>query len=502
MVKTESGYVSGFTTNDGAVRIFKGIPYAASPEGRLRWKAPEKFPSWQGTRECTQFSPSAIQPPQATFLMWTKEFVIDTSRGYSEDSLSLNIFCPSDVSVKDKPVIVYLHGGNFVSGGSSDAIYDGEQVARHGVIFVVPNFRVGLLGLLACSELSNENTAKISGNYQILDQIAALRWVKNNIQAFGGDPENITIMGQSSGGASVCTLAVSPMAKNLFRRVFTMAHDTLNFPIAYVQDASGTVIAKDLYKPLSECEREGDELLNGRSINDMRSMTPDELLKLPAFHPYCIDGHVLTGTFNDGVRAGLTDDYDFVVTYTASNHSFSDYSMFMLMRDVTGEQNYESEMRAFFGVNADRAMKLYPFRGDAQEFIFRISRDRYTASVMMLAALRKNSNTWLAEFRHIMPGPEAQQWGAFHTSDVPYWLGHFSDTRKEFWRSDDYALGNELVSRLAAYAKTGRPEAENLSSWNPSDGRSLYRIDAGSMKEVQPLEDETYKFWRDIYCAN
>ena len=502
MIKTESGYVSGITTNDGAVSIFKGIPYAAPTGGRLRWKAPEKFPSWPGVRECKKFSPSAIQLPQAPFLMWTEEFVIDTSRGYSEDSLSLNIFCPSDVSMKNKPVIVYFHGGNFFSGGNSCDIYDGTQLARHGVIFVVANFRVGILGLLACSELSRENPAKVSGNYQLLDQIAALKWVRDNIYEFGGNPENVTIMGQSSGGASVCTLSVSPMAKNLFRRVFVMGHDTLNLPAALLLDASGKLFTKDIYKPLSECEREGDELLQGRSIDDMRSMSPDELLKFPAFHPYCIDGHVLTGTFNDGVRAGLTDNYDFLVTYAASNHAFSDYSMFMIMLDVTGEHNYESEMRAFFGEYADRAMKLYPFRGDAQEFILRISRERYTASVMMLAALRKNSNTWLAEFRHIMPGPESQKWGAFHTSDVPYWLDHFSDLRKDFWRNDDYQLGNELVARLAAFAKTGRPEAENLPSWSPSDGSSLYRMDTGILQEVQPLEEEIYRFWRDVYCVN
>ncbi len=502
MIKIESGYVSGTTTRDGAVSIFKGIPYAASPEGRLRWKAPEIFPTWPGVRECTKFSPSAIQPPQAPFLMWTEEFIIDTSRGYSEDSLSLNIFCPSDVSVKDKPVIVYFHGGNFVSGGNSYDIYDGEQLARRGVIFVAANFRVGILGLLASSELSRENPAKISGNYQLLDQIAALKWVRDNIQSFGGDPENVTIMGQSSGAASVCTLSVSPMARNLFRRVFAMAHDTLNMPISFVPDTSGRLIPVDLYKPLNECESEGDKLLNGRSIDDMRSMTPDELLKLPAFHPYCIDGHVLTHTFNDGVRAGLTDDYDFMATYTNSNNIWCDCGMFTIMTDATNEQSYESSMRAFFGGNADKAMKLYPFTGNSQEFMLRISRDRYAASLMMLARLRKDSNTWLAEFRHIMPGPESEKWGAFHTSDVPYWLDHFSETRKDFWRKEDYALGNELVSRLAAFAKTGRPEDDNLSAWNPSDGNSLYIIDAGIMKEVQPLDEEKYSLWRDVYCVN
>lgn len=495
MVKTESGYVSGLETKDGAVSIYRGIPYASPPKGNLRWKAPEKCPSWSGTRECTKFSSSPIQQPQAPFFMWTEEFIIDTSAGYSEDCLTLNIYCPSDVNTKDKPVIVYLHGGSFVSGGSSCEIYDGEQLARLGVIFVTVNFRVGMLGLLASSELSRENPDKISGNYQLLDQIAALKWVKNNIEAFGGSPENITLMGQSSGAASVFTLSVSPMAKNLFRRVFAMSHDTLNFPVASTAGENGQRVLRNIYEPLSFCEHEGDAL--GVSLERMRSMTPDELLKLPEYHPYCIDGRVLTCSFNEGVRTGLTDDYDFMMTYTTD-----DPPLFMIMTDVTGEQDYEPAMRTYFGKHADRAMKLYPFNENVREFALGISRDRYTASVMMFASLRKNSNTWLAEFAHVMPGPEAHIWGAFHTSDVPYWLDYFSDKRKDLWSNDDYALGRELVARLAAYAKTGKPEAENSTAWKPSDGNSLYRINAGAVQEVQPLSEEKNQFWRDFYCVN
>ena len=494
MIKTESGYVSGLTTHDEAVSIFKGIPYASPPTGRLRWKAPEKSPSWSGVRECTKFSASAIQPPQAPFFCWTEEFIIDTSRGYSEDCLTLNIFCPSDVNTKGKPVIVYLHGGNFVSGGSSCEAYNGEHLARHGVIFVTVNFRVGVLGLLASSELSAESPSETSGNYQLLDQIAALQWVKNNIHSFGGDPENITLMGQSSGAAAVFTLSVSPMAKGLFRRVFALSHDTLNLPVSYVHEA-GKMTPHNLYEPTSVCEHEGDSL--GLSLEHMRSMPPDELLKLPEFYPYCIDGRVITGSFNEGVRAGLSEDYDFIVTYTKDEPM-----IFTMAIDITGSQDYEPAMRAYFGEYADRAMTLYPFKGDAKELVFRMSGERYIASVMMLAALRKRSNTWLGEFDHVIPGFDSQTWGAFHTSDVPYWLDHFSDVRKDFWREDDYALGKELVARLAAFAKTGRPNAENLAAWKPSDGSSLYRIDAGGMKEVCPLDENTYQFWRDFYCVN
>ena len=252
---------------------------------------------------------------------------------------------------------------------------------------------------------------------------------------------------------------------------------------------------RNLYEPLSFCEHEGDAL--ALDLEHMRSMTPDELLRLPEFYPYCIDGHVLTCTFNEGVRTGLTDDYDFMMTYTTD-----DPPLFTIMTNVTGEQDYEPAMRAYFGKHADRAMKLYPFNGDAREFALRISRDRYIASVMMFASLRKNSNTWLGEFAHVMPGPEANIWGAFHTSDVPYWLDYFSDKRKDLWTDDDYALGRELVARLAAYAKTGRPEAENSIAWKPSNGSTIYKIEAGNIHEVNPIDEEKYQFWRDFYCVN
>ncbi|MBQ4431449.1 MAG: carboxylesterase family protein [Synergistaceae bacterium] len=501
MIQTESGYVSGLTTKDEAVSIFKGIPFAAPPIGNLRWNAPTKSPSWPGVRECTKFSPSAIQSPQAPFLMWSEEFIIDTSTGYSEDCLTLNVYCPSDVNVKDKPVVIYFHGGSFVAGGSSCEIYNGEQLARNGVIFVTANFRVGILGLLASSELSKGNPRNISGNYQLLDQIAALKWVRDNIEAFGGNPENVTIMGQSSGAAAVCTLAVSPMAKGLFRRVFAMSHETLNMPVATTSDASGKMIMVDIYKPLSECEREGDEVI-GMVVEDMRTMTTEELLKLPAYYPYCIDGHVLTCPFNDGVRAGMTDEYDFMVTYTAN-----DNMLFMIMRDLaaknpTTTEDYEAAMRGYFGEHADMAMKLYPFNGNPKQFVSMISHERYTASVMMLASLRKGAKTWIAQFDHVMPGPESHIWGAFHTSDVPYWLDYFSDKRKDLWREEDYSLGAELVARLAAYAKTGSPNAEGLSDWKPSDGNSIYRIQAGNIHEAQLLTQEKYDFWREVYCVN
>lgn len=487
MIKTESGNVSGLQTQDGAVSIFKGIPYARPPLGSLRWKAPEKFPSWPGTRECLNYSPNPIQPPQQPFFMWSEEFIIDTSKGYSEDCLTLNIFCPSNVNVKGKPVIVYFHGGSFTSGASSCEIYNGEQLARHGVIFVTMNFREGILGLLASSELSRENALQISGNYQLLDQIAALKWVRNNIEEFGGNPENVTIMGQSSGGATVNNLSISPLAKGLFKRVFSMSHETLNFPVSASTNEHGELVNKDIYKRLSDCEHEGDLVFS----EELRTKTPDELLKLPNFFPFAIDGHVLTCTFKDGVRAGLTDEYDFIVTYTAN-----DPLLFDVMRDLAVKP-YDEVMHDFFGEYADRAMRLYPLTDNPQQFTFNLSRDRYIASVMMLSEMRKG-NTWMGEFDHVMPGPEASMWGAFHTSDVPYWLDYFSDKRKDYWRDEDYALGAELVARLTAYAQNGTPNADGLSDWRPN---SFYRIEAGNIHEAKLLDDVKYEIWRDFYCV-
>ena len=205
-VKTAAGDVSGIEGRNSDITVFKGIPFAAPPVGDLRWKAPQPVTPWAGVKVCDQYSPSAIQSPQAPFMMWSKEFIIDTSKGsdsYSEDCLYLNVWTNRKSTSDKRPVLVFIHGGGLTNGGASCEIYDGEALAAKGLVVVTINYRVNILGFLATSELAAESPDKVAGNYGLLDQIAALKWVRQNIAAFGGDPHNVTIQGQSAGSMSV-----------------------------------------------------------------------------------------------------------------------------------------------------------------------------------------------------------------------------------------------------------------------------------------------------------
>src|SRR6185369_557431 len=214
VVKTKAGLVSGTATN--AIHIFKGIPFAAPPINDLRWKAPQAVKPWSGTLACTKFGPSPVQNDPKPFRMWTQEF-ITPAESLSEDCLYLNVWTPAKSSSGKLPVLVWIYGGGFVSGSGACPVYDGENIAKDGIVYVTINYRVGIFGFLAHPDLSAESPNKSSGNYGLMDQIAALKWVKENIAAFGGDPNKVTIAGQSAGSFSVHALVASPLTKGLIR---------------------------------------------------------------------------------------------------------------------------------------------------------------------------------------------------------------------------------------------------------------------------------------------
>src|SRR5512133_1745973 len=225
VINTENGTVSGYKS--GEISIFKGIPFAAPPIGDLRWKAPQPVKNWTGVLKCESFSASPVQRKPVPFMMWTEEFITPPEK-LSEDCLYLNIWTPAKQAKEKLPVFVWIYGGGFNSGSAACAVYDGEEMAKKGVIFVSFNYRVGVLGFLVHPELSRESPDKVSGNYGLLDQVAALIWIKKNIAAFGGDPQKVTIGGQSAGSMSVCALVASPLAKGLFHGAIAQSGGILN----------------------------------------------------------------------------------------------------------------------------------------------------------------------------------------------------------------------------------------------------------------------------------
>ena len=215
VVNTVNGTVSGYKSGD--IAIFKGIPFAAPPVGEFRWKAPQPVKNWTGVLKCEKFSASPIQNKPVPFMMWTKEFITPPGN-LSEDCLYLNVWTPAQSDKEKLPVFVWIYGGGFSSGSAACDVYDGEEMAKKGIIFISFNYRVGVLGFLAHPELSAESENKVSGNYGLLDQVAALTWINENIKSFGGDPEKVTIGGQSAGSMSVVCPGGISVGKRSFPR--------------------------------------------------------------------------------------------------------------------------------------------------------------------------------------------------------------------------------------------------------------------------------------------
>lgn len=492
-IEVDGGKITGTLSSDSKVAIYKGIPYAAPPVEDLRWKAPQPVNSWNGVKACTDFGPSAIQTPQSPFMMWTKEFIIDTSKGYSEDSLNLNVWSETKAATNKRPVIVYIHGGGFTSGGSSADVYDGEAIAKKDTVFVSINYRVGIFGYLAHSELSAESKDGVSGNYGVLDQVEALKWVKNNISKFGGDPDNVTIAGQSAGSASVNVLTMTPEAKGLFKNAVAMSFNTLNYN----------------FETMAKKETAASELFKGKTLKDMRAMSTDELLALSkptsmmSYTP-CIDGKVIQKNQLEMLKEGTANDVNLMTgNVTGDTGLFYVFPKKGYVDPTTMKKDdLIASIKTIFGSYADECLAAYPINSDeAISQYNEINQDGMMALQAYLAkvrALKSKSPTYVYKFTHVMPGEKSAEFGAFHTSDVPYFLNHFSAERKSNWTQTDYDLGDKMSSYLVNFAKTGNPNGDNLPKWNAYDGNMSFTNFGDSISTTTFNKDKA-KFWEDYY---
>ncbi len=454
VVKTNAGMVSGTTDAEGDVHIFKGIPFAAPPVGELRWKAPQAVQTWGGVKKCDAFSASPVQNKPTPFMMYTPEFLIPPEP-ISEDCLYLNVWTAAK-SVKEKrPVIVWIYGGGFVSGGSACAIYDGESLAKKGVVFVSVNYRVGVFGFLAHPELSKESNGKASGNFAFLDQIAALQWVKKNITAFGGDPDRVTIAGQSAGSFSVNALMASPVAKGLFQRAI---------------GESGAMFSADgRALTLKAAEENGEkfmEAVHANSIEEMRKMSAEDLQKASGSFSSgpVIDGYVLPANVYSIFDGSKQNDVPLLTGWNGDEG-------FSFGKDPSPDE-YKANALKQYGDLAGEFLKIFP--GNTPEEIkksaFASGRDNifswqaYTWARMQSS--KGKNKAYLYQFNHISPGEE--KYGAFHTSEVPYAL-HTLHEWNELWTDDDKKLEDIISSYWVNFAATGNPNGAGLSEWDAFD---------------------------------
>ena len=488
-VKVESGLLSGTTTTDGTVKIFLGIPYAAPPVGDLRWKAPQPPVSWDGVRRADSFCPACMQVQAHSRPPWTEEFMSQDS--LSEDCLFLNIWTPAVTTTDSLPVLVYIYGGGFSEGSGSVKVYNGEQLARKGIVVLTINYRLGVLGFLAHPELTAESPAGASGNYALLDQIAALKWVQNNITAFGGDPSRVTISGQSAGAASVNMLIVSPLARGLFHRAIA---------------ESGSSLGRMTMQSLKDAEAAGVKFMESKgvkSITDLRAMSYEQLISVPEgempvrFFSSNIDGYFLTESPIEVLAKGLQNDVPTITGMNADEGSASPFYGKMPAKD------YRDQVERMYGNKTKEFFALYPFRNDEEAGIVQkeAARDQARIGTWTFAKYRAGTAKtpmYIYYFDKAIPWPEHPEFGAFHTGEVPYVFNNLRMLDRP-WETADSLLAEQISDYWVNFMATGNPNAGGLPQWAPFDSTKTITQRLGIGIGPIPIAGEKQtKFFIDI----
>ncbi len=465
-VKTATGPVAGVASSDGMVISYKGIPYAAPPVGELRWRAPQPAKRWSGVLKADHFGSSCIQAPNTPFGPYTSEFLYIAP--VSEDCLYLNVWAPR--AARKAPVLVFIHGGAFNSGSGDVPVYDGEPLARTGLIVVTINYRVGVLGFLAHPELTAESAHHSSGNYGLLDQIAALQWVKANIRAFGGDAAHVAIAGQSAGALSVEALIASPLAKGLFS--------------AAIAD-SGIGGRVWPLRSLAEGEKWGSniaQMLKASSIKELRALPAGDLLpKGRNFGTFglVMDGWALTGNPKTLSEQGKDNDVPVITGYQADDGG------------------------AGTGANmGEEFAKLYP--GGTKEAQKAAARDRARVGAYLWALKRAashKSGVYTYFFDRAIPWPQHPEYGAFHTGEIPYCFGTLK-TLDRPWEPVDFQVSQMMMAFWKNMAAKGDPNGGAAPRWAPVGAASPVTMRLGAQSGMMPVADrERLEFWKRYFAA-
>ncbi len=468
LVRVKQGLLKGTIENDA--RTFKGIPYAAPPVGSLRWKPPKPAQPWTGIRDASQYCLACPQPPSYPNSFWARDSV-----AYSEDCLFLNIWTDAKPGEK-QAVMVWVHGGAFIDGAGSFPEYNGSSLAKKGVVVVTINYRLGPFGFLAHPELTRESEHNTSGNYGILDQVAALKWIQQNITAFGGDPGNVTIFGHSAGAASVAILTCSPLSKGLFHKAIIQS-------VRISQDYIYLEKKNNNFLPAEETGTEFVYKLGAKTVEELRKMPANEIIsgykKWLAGNSFLapnVDGYVLPEPVITIFEKGKQHDVPIITGTTALEVS-----------PIVDRKTVPNTINAFanivekkYGKRADKFKKLYPVKTGkdaAREWLQSITDSLYIVSTRMFLkeAQKAKSNIYYYYFTYAVPHEDSDYYGAFHGAEVGYVfnnLHHDNNNYKKF----DYELANTLSGLWIKFAKTGKPSVENVPDWKPYNEKTQYYL--------------------------
>jgi para-nitrobenzyl esterase len=459
-VQVDQGQLEG-VRQPNRVDAFLGVPFAAAPVGPNRWRAPQPAVPWKGTRKAQSFGNSCWQPlTKAGFGPWTPEYVVQDQ--VSEDCLFLNIWRPSHRVDAKLPILVWIHGGGFGSGSGSVPIYNGQHLAERGVIVVTINYRVGVFGFLAHPEITREAGGAPPTNFGLQDMVAALRWIHDNIGAFGGDPAAVTIAGQSAGSMAVHALIASPMAKGLFRGAIAES----GLPMEGL--GTGDLASAEKAGVAFAAER------GARTLAELRALPSERLSnepggQLPRFGPV-VDGVLLPATITQLIVQGNASDVPMIVGQNTDEGTGLAGPSSGSTSDAWSDAQRTESMR---DAQLDRGLaSLWKWRSDRQEH----------GKAPIYAYL----------FGHVEPGPLAAQWKAFHSSEIPYVFNTLDASPERPFTAEDHQVALTVSSYWLNFVKAGDPNGTDakgarLAKWPmfSTENPTILRI--GSTAVAQPL---------------
>jgi para-nitrobenzyl esterase len=458
-VKITDGVLQG--TNSSGIRIFRGIPFGAPPVGDLRWKPPQPPGRWQGVRDATRFGPRAMQRNIFGDMIFR-------ASGTSEDCLYLNVWTPANSARAELPVLVYFYGGGFVAGDGSEPRYDGESMARKGMVAVTVNYRLGVFGFFAHPELTQESPHHASGNYGLLDQAAALKWVQKNIRAFGGNPKHVTIAGESAGSISVSAQMASPLARKL---------------IAGAIGESGSILGALSAVPLAEGEQSGVKFAAGLGLGEkptlaaLRGLSAEKMLQatakpgLPWFRP-TVDGYFFPKPPPEIYAAG---EQAHVPVMAGANTEESGFRG-VLGRDEPTVENYRKALERLYPGKSEAVFKLYPASNETEvmDAAQDLAGDRFismsTWKWVDLSTKTGRKPTYYYLYARPRPamasgGQNQTSRGAVHSAEIEYALGNLNYNKVYAWTLEDYKVSGMMQNYFANFIKTGTPNGPGLPYW-------------------------------------
>ena len=502
-IKTANGVLEGI--EESGIKVFKGVPFAAPPVGNLRWKAPQPVKNWNGVRKADQYGANPMQQPVFGDMNFgTKEM--------SEDCLYLNIWTPAKSMTEKLPVLIYFNGGGLMAGSGSEPRYAGQSMARKGIISITANYREGIFGFFAHPQLSKDAVYKGSGNYGFLDQVAAITWVKNNIAAFGGDPQRITIVGESAGSMSVSMLMASPLCKGLFSQAM---------------GSSGSVLGFNPIATLAEAEQAGMEKakqMGCNSLEELRALPAEELMKRAAVNSvpiYNIDGYFMLKQTKEIYAKGEQMKIPLLV----GGNSNERVTAYILKGKPATLAAVKEAAEALFGTATDKILQLYGINSDADA--------NGEPGILLASDMFIGFSTWkwgemhkltggqpVYRYNYCHPRPDMivngkvaglaggdtpttpKLKGAIHSADIEYAMGTLSTNRIYDWQPEDYVVSDIFSNYYVNFVKTGNPNGLGLIDWTATNGKAIapvLQIDVNTIEKSDSQLEQRYEYIDSLF---